>query len=98
RLFDAALVGGPHHRDYLIDLGMQADRITLGYNAVDNAFYRNQADFWRDHPEGRQGLPVAPFFLTVCRFAPEKNLVRLVRPSPVIATMQAPTIHGIWFS
>ena len=78
RLFDTALVGGPHHRDYLIELGMPADRITLGYNAVDNAFYRTQADFWRDHPEGRQGLPAAPFFLTVCRFAPEKNLVRLV--------------------
>ncbi len=78
RLFDAALVGGPHHRDYLIELGMPVNRITLGYNAVDNAFYRNKADFWRDHPEGRQGLPVAPFFLSVCRFAPEKNLVRLV--------------------
>jgi 1,2-diacylglycerol 3-alpha-glucosyltransferase len=78
RLFDAALVGGPTHRDYLINLGMQADRITLGYNAVDNEYYRNQADFWHDHPAGKQGLPTAPFFLTVCRFAPEKNLVRLV--------------------
>lgn len=78
RLFDAALVGGPRHRDYLTELGMPADRITLGYNAVDNAFYRKQADFWHDHPVGRQGLPVAPFFLTVCRFAPEKNLIRLV--------------------
>ena len=45
RLFDAALVGGPNHRDYLIDLGMPADRITVGYNAVDNGFFRNQADF-----------------------------------------------------
>jgi 1,2-diacylglycerol 3-alpha-glucosyltransferase len=78
RLFDAALVGGPPHRDYLVDLGMPANRITLGYNAVDNAFYRSQADFWHNHPGGRHGLPTAPFFLTVCRFAPEKNLVRLV--------------------
>jgi len=77
-LFDAALVGGPRHRDYLIELGMSADRVTLGYNAVDNAFYRKQADFWHDHPDGRQGLPAAPFFLTVCRFVPEKNLVRLI--------------------
>jgi 1,2-diacylglycerol 3-alpha-glucosyltransferase len=78
RLFDAALVGGPRHCDYLIELGMPADLITLGYNAVDNTFFRNQADFWRGHPEGRQGLPAAPFFLTVCRFVPEKNLLRLV--------------------
>ena len=78
RLFDAALVGGPHHRDYLVNLGMPADRITLGYNAVDNTFYRNRADLWHRNPEGRQGLPAAPFFLTVCRFAPEKNLIRLI--------------------
>jgi glycosyltransferase involved in cell wall biosynthesis len=78
RLFDAALVGGPSHHDYLIDLGMPADRITLGYNAVDNTLYGNRADFWHDHPEGRQGLPAPPYFLTVCRFAPEKNLIRLI--------------------
>ncbi len=39
RRFQAALVGGPRHRDYLVQLGMPADRITLGYNAVDNAYY-----------------------------------------------------------
>ena len=79
RLFDAAVVGGPRHRDYLVDLGMPASRITFGYNAVDNAFYRKQADFWHDHPEGRQGLPDSPYFLTVCRFVAEKNLLRLIK-------------------
>jgi glycosyltransferase involved in cell wall biosynthesis len=78
RKFDAALVGGPRHRDYLIDLGMSADRIALGYNAVDNAFYQGRANFWHNHAEGRQGLPASPYFLTVCRFAPEKNLIRLI--------------------
>ena len=73
RLFDAALVGGPRHRDYLIDLGMPAHRIALGYNAVDNAFYRKRAKFWHDHPEGKEGLPAASFFLTVCRFAPREE-------------------------
>ena len=33
-------------------LGMPADRITLGYNAVDNAFYREQADCWQRSSRG----------------------------------------------
>ncbi len=76
-LFDAAVVGGPRHQDYLVDLGMVADRIAFGYNAVDNAFYRKQVDFWHDHAD-KQGLPSSSFFLTVCRFVPEKNLLRLI--------------------
>ena len=77
-LFDAALVGGPSHRDYLVDLGMPADRVALGYNAVDNAFYEARAEDWRNRRDGRDGLPAAPYFLTVARFAPEKNLIRLI--------------------
>lgn len=78
RLFDAAVVGGPGHRDYLVQLGMPADRIAMGYNAVDNAYFAAAASRWRERPDGRMGLPQAPHFLTVCRFAPEKNLVRLI--------------------
>jgi glycosyltransferase involved in cell wall biosynthesis len=77
-LFDAALVGGARHRDYLVELGMPADRIALGYNAVDNAYYQERAKFWRGCAKGTEGLPAAPFFLSVCRFVPEKNLIRLV--------------------
>ncbi len=79
RQFDAAFVGGPSHRDYLVDLGMPSDKIALGYNAVDNDYFAARANFWRDSPIGRSGLPRGPYFLTVCRFAPEKNLVRLIR-------------------
>jgi glycosyltransferase involved in cell wall biosynthesis len=77
-LFDAAVVGGPAHREYLVRLGMPPGRIALGYNAVDNAYFAEAARRWRDDPAGRIGLPDAPYFLTVCRFVPEKNLVRLV--------------------
>lgn len=79
RQFDAALVGGPGHRDYLVELGMPAHSIALGYNAVDNDYFATRARCWRDAPASRTGLPDAPFFLTVCRFAPEKNLIRLIR-------------------
>jgi glycosyltransferase involved in cell wall biosynthesis len=78
RWFDAALVGGPPHREYLLQLGMPPGRIALGYNAVDNEFFASEARFWRENARGRAGLPESPYFLTVCRFAPEKNLVRLI--------------------
>ncbi|WZO99490.1 glycosyltransferase family 4 protein [Isosphaeraceae bacterium EP7] len=75
----AGLVGGPRHRDYLVSLGMPADRIALGYNAVDNKAFADAADRARRDPNSRAGLPVRPYFLAVNRFVPEKNLVRLVR-------------------
>jgi len=77
--FDAALVGGPRHRQYLTQLGMPGDRIALGYNAVDNDYFASEAHRARLSPAGRSGLPFAPYFLTVCRFVPEKNLLRLVQ-------------------
>ncbi len=79
RRFDAALVGGPAHRDYLVQLGMSRGRIALGYNAVDNDYFAREARACRTDPAGRSGLPQAPYFLSVCRFVPEKNLVRLVQ-------------------
>ena len=77
--FDAALVGGPTHHDYLVQLGMPASKIALGYNAVDNDFFTENARMWRQQPHSRTGLPSASYFLTVCRFVPEKNLVRLIK-------------------
>lgn len=78
RRFSAALVGGPRHRDYLVDLGMPHGKIALGYNAVDNDAFARAAAAARRAPEGRLGLPEAPYFLAVNRFVPEKNLIRLI--------------------
>ncbi|GAC1465258.1 MAG: glycosyltransferase family 4 protein [Isosphaeraceae bacterium] len=79
RRFSAALVGGPRHRDYLESLGIPASRIALGYNAVDSASLASQAETHRENQEARQGLPSAPYFLAVSRFAREKNLISLIR-------------------
>lgn len=77
RRFDAALVGGPTHRDYLVDLGLPVDRIAMGYNAVDHdAFAESASQIRRDlaaHP-----LRGRPYFLSVSRFVAEKNLPTLV--------------------
>ncbi len=79
RRFSAALVGGPSHRDYLIQLGFPANRIALGYNAVDNTLYAARAQAAKRSMESRRGLPANPYFLSVCRFAPEKNVPGLIR-------------------
>jgi glycosyltransferase involved in cell wall biosynthesis len=78
RRFDGALVGGPRHRDYLVELGMPADRIAFGYNAVDHAHFATRALLSRASAGNREGLPRNNYFLSVCRFAPEKNLPRLI--------------------
>jgi glycosyltransferase involved in cell wall biosynthesis len=90
RSFDSALVGGPTHRDYLVQLGMSPARISLGYNAVDNDYFAENARIWRQHPTSRSGLPSAPYFLTVCRFVQEKNLVRLIKAFARYRTQCAP--------
>jgi len=38
-LFSAALVGGTPHRSYMEELGMHSERISFGYDAVDNGFF-----------------------------------------------------------
>lgn len=79
RRFTAALVGGPAHRDYLVDLGMPSDRIALGYNAVDHAYYEASAAAARAASARPGDLPSRPYFLCVARYVPEKNLETLVR-------------------
>jgi glycosyltransferase involved in cell wall biosynthesis len=78
RRFSAGLVGGPRHRDYLVSLGLPAERIALGYNAVDGEAFAALAARYRADASGRRGLPEVPYFLAVSRFVPEKNLVGLV--------------------
>jgi 1,2-diacylglycerol 3-alpha-glucosyltransferase len=75
----AGVVGGPRHAAYLVSLGMPADRITMGYNAVDNKAFADAADRARQDTASTTGLPSRPYFLAVNRFVPEKNLARLVR-------------------
>ena len=54
--FDTAIVGGPTHRDYLVQLGMPSSRIALGYNAVDNEFFATGTTLLRQNANGRSGF------------------------------------------
>jgi len=77
-LFSSALVGGAPHRDYMMELGMPADRIFFGYDAVDNRFFEEEARKIRASTlelleENK------PFFLASARFIEKKNLPRLIK-------------------
>ncbi len=43
-LYSAALVGGQRHIDYLVKLGMPRERIFIGYDVVDNDYFRQKAE------------------------------------------------------
>lgn len=76
----AGLAGGGPQRDYLVALGLPADRVFTGYDAVDNAHFERGADAARaEAPERRAalGLP-ARYFLASARFVEKKNLPRLL--------------------
>ena len=83
RQFDAALLAGTPQRAYFLDLGFPDDAIFLGYDVVDNDFFRKGADEARADPARGAGLPgladARPFFLASGRFLPRKNFDGLLR-------------------
>jgi len=77
---DAALVGGKAQQNYVEALGVPSDRVFIGYDAVDSAFFQAGAAKARAEAEAvraRFGLP-EQYFLASCRFIKKKNLVRLM--------------------
>ena len=73
-LCSAALVGGRPHKDYMVKLGMPAERVFLGYDAVDNDYFAQSAKEVRR----KFGLP-DKYFLASARFIKKKNLPRLIQ-------------------
>ena len=82
RKYGAALVGGELHRDYLIKLGFPRERIFLGYDAVDNDYFDQQAEIARQDPlaarHRQPRIPSRPYLIAVTRFIKRKNVSRLV--------------------
>lgn len=89
RMCDSGFCGGESHREYLTDLGLPKQRVALGYNAVDNAFFGKT----------RKGVenPNAPYFLASNRFVERKNLSRLIEAyAKYVKSFQAEGGKGIW--
>ncbi len=80
RHYDAAFAAGERTVEYLMRMGFPRERIWTGYDVVDNQAFATGAALARGEAgplRKRLGLPER-YFLFVGRFAPEKNLVRLV--------------------
>jgi len=80
RNYSAALVGGSGHKKYMVELGMPADRIFPGYDAVDNDYFAAKAARFRPPTsELRTQLKLPEkYFLASARFVEKKNLSRLL--------------------
>jgi len=74
-LCDAAFVSGARSRDYLIELGFDAEAIAEGIDVVDNDYYAEASAVSIGPPIVPQGRA---YWVTVCRFVPEKNLVAAI--------------------
>ncbi|WP_420394287.1 glycosyltransferase [Acuticoccus sp.] len=80
RCADAALVAGAPHRAYAAALGLDAERIFLGYDAVDNAHFAGGADAARAHAPATRAAEELPgrYLLASGRFVAKKNLCGLI--------------------
>ena len=80
RLASSAFVAGTPQQEYLVSLGVRSERISLGYDVVDNAHFAAGAFAARQSSaelRARLGLS-RPFFLASARFLGMKNLFRLL--------------------
>jgi len=80
-LFSAALAGGNPQKNYLVKLGMPAERIFLGYDAVDNRYFADKAaEIGNRKLEIKNQFKLPEnYFLASARFVEKKNLPRLLQ-------------------
>jgi glycosyltransferase involved in cell wall biosynthesis len=88
---DAALVGGPPHRDYMAALGLPPARIHLGYDVVDNEHFARNADAACRSAKQLRAKYRLPdrYLLASARFVAKKNLPALVEACAMAARATA---------
>ncbi|MES2699605.1 MAG: glycosyltransferase family 4 protein [Pseudomonadota bacterium] len=80
RLADAAIVGGQPQRRYITQLGLDAERVFIGYDAVDNTYFAAAGHDARMTPGLRQLLQLPhAYFVASGRFIAKKNFDGLIR-------------------
>jgi glycosyltransferase involved in cell wall biosynthesis len=80
RNLDGAICGGWLHKEYLMELGMPEEKITFGYDVVDNEFFKQHSVLAKTDKDSYQQKLALPekYFLSCSRFVKKKNLGRLI--------------------
>jgi glycosyltransferase involved in cell wall biosynthesis len=97
RHYDAAFVAGERTAAYLMRMGFPRERLWTGYDVVENQAFVDRAAAARSQGDSlrrRLGLPER-YFLFVGRFAPEKNLPRLLEAYARYRTAAGPRAWGL---
>ena len=79
---DVAFGAGTMHRNYLVGLGMKAEKVFIvnGVGGVDNTYFGRILEDFKSNAELRAGLGIPEHnFLFVGRFSPEKNIMTLLK-------------------
>lgn len=69
KMFHAGFVGGISHKEYLLALGLDEEKIFKGYDAVDNSYFK---------PNSPQSYNSNGYILASGRFIERKNFVRFL--------------------
>lgn len=99
RRCDSALVGGRKQAEYLASLGFPQERIMLGYDVVDNAYFNaGSAEARRDCLSLRAALNLPHlYFFASTRFLPRKNIDGLLRAYAAYrSTCFSAGVHAPW--
>jgi 1,2-diacylglycerol 3-alpha-glucosyltransferase len=96
RHFGSAIVSGEQHKAYLVRLGLSPERIFVGYSAVDNGYFAKGAQIARtDTEEARArwpAIPRHPYFLSMTRLLPKKNVDTMIRAYGAYRSAVAPAL------
>jgi glycosyltransferase involved in cell wall biosynthesis len=92
RSVSAGLAAGNAHRTYLVGLGLQRDRIFLGFDIVDNEYFAREAENVRNNAaDFRRRLQLPHhYFLASSRFVPKKNIEGLLTAYATYRRLSSP--------
>lgn len=99
RDFHAGFVGGSPHKRHFASLGLNPEKIFLGYDAVDNDYFTERSTEIRQSAETfREELNLPEhYFLNLGRMVAKKNLSQLIRAFAALRRRRPDLPHDLVF-